>query len=64
MPKQVSKTSTDESSESCVLSLQSFPRDLKKRLKMKAAEREIDLKDLCAEYLEASLERANKGKTE
>jgi hypothetical protein len=39
----------------CVLSLQRFPRDLKKRLKMKAAEREVDLQELCVRYLEAGL---------
>ena len=47
---------TDDSQEWCVLSLQKFPKSLRKRLKMKAAEREIDLKDLCAEYLAASLD--------
>lgn len=45
----------DESQERCVLSLQKFPRDLKKRLKMKAAEKEMDLQELCARYLEAGL---------
>jgi hypothetical protein len=46
----------DDSQETCVLSLQKFPKELRRRLKMKAAEREIDLKDLCAEYLEAGLD--------
>jgi hypothetical protein len=45
----------DDSQERCVLSLQKFPRELKKRLKMKAAEKEIDLQELCAKYLEAGL---------
>jgi hypothetical protein len=45
-----------DSQESCVLSLQRFPKELRKRLKMKAAEREIDMKDLCAEYLAAGLD--------
>jgi hypothetical protein len=39
----------------CVLSLQKFPRELKKKLKMKAAERELDLQELCVKYLEAGL---------
>ena len=39
----------------CVLSLQRFPRELKKRLKMKAAEREVDLQELCVRYLETGL---------
>jgi hypothetical protein len=41
--------------QSCVLSLQKFPRELRRRLKMKAAEREIDLHELCVKYLEAGL---------
>lgn len=45
----------DDSQETCVLSLQKFPKELRRRLKVKAAEREIDLKDLCAEYLETAL---------
>jgi len=45
----------------CVLSLQKFPRELKKRLKMKAAESEIDLQELCVKYLERGL--ANEPKT-
>jgi hypothetical protein len=49
---------TDDSRETCVLSLQKFPKELRKRLKIKAAEREIDLKDLCTEYLESALENA------
>jgi hypothetical protein len=57
----------DDSQEWCVLNLQKFPKELKKRLKMKAAEREIDLKDLCAEYLATGLdedkaERGSKAK--
>lgn len=39
----------------CVLSLQKFPRELKKKLKMKAAEREIDLQELCVRYLETGV---------
>jgi hypothetical protein len=39
----------------CILSLQKFPRELRKKLKMKAAEREIDLHELCVKYLEAGL---------
>jgi plasmid stability protein len=41
----------------CVLSLQKFPKELKKRLKVRAAEREIELQELCAEYLRAGIER-------
>jgi hypothetical protein len=41
----------------CVLSLQNFPRELKKKLKMKAAERETDLQDLCVKYLADGLVR-------
>jgi hypothetical protein len=39
----------------CILSLQKFPKELKKRLKMKALEREVDLQDLCVKYLEMGL---------
>ena len=39
----------------CILSIQKFPRELKKRLKMKALEREIDLQELCVKYLETGL---------
>lgn len=46
---------TENIQKFCVLSLQRFPRDLKKRLKMKALEKEVDLQDLCAKYLEAGL---------
>jgi hypothetical protein len=64
---EVFETVPDDPQEVCVLSLQKFPKSLRKRLKMKAAEREIDLKDLCAEYLAAGLdedkaERASKAK--
>lgn len=45
----------DDSHQLCVLSLQRFPKELKKRLKMKALEKDIDLQDLCAKYLEAGL---------
>jgi hypothetical protein len=48
---------TDDSLARCVLSLQRFPRDLKKRLKMKAAEKEMDLQELCVKYLETALAR-------
>ena len=41
--------------QSCVLSLQKFPRELRRKLKMKAAEREIDLHELCVKYLESGL---------
>lgn len=41
----------------CILSLQKFPRELRKKLKMKAVERDIDLQDLCVKYLEAGLAR-------
>ena len=41
----------------CILSLQKFPRELRKKLKMKAAEREMDLQELCVKYLEAGLAR-------
>jgi hypothetical protein len=41
--------------QSCVLSLQKFPRELRRKLKIKAAEREIDLHELCVKYLEAGL---------
>ena len=46
----------DDSREWGILSLQKFPKELKKRLKMKAIEREIDLQDLCAEYLASALD--------
>ena len=39
----------------CILSLQRFPRELRRKLKMKAAEREMDLHELCVEYLEIGL---------
>jgi hypothetical protein len=45
----------DDSKDLCVLSLQRFPRELKKKLKMKALEKDIDLQELCAKYLEAGL---------
>jgi hypothetical protein len=45
-----------------VLSLQKFPKELKRRLKMKAAEREVDLQDLCAEYLAAALDEDESGR--
>jgi len=41
--------------QTCVMSLQKFPRELRKKLKMKALEREIDLQELCIKYLEAGL---------
>ena len=50
----------DDSQEWCVLSFQRFPRELRKRLKMKAAEKEIDLQELCAKYLEAGLANESK----
>lgn len=50
----VHKAMTDSEGR-CVLSLQRFPRELKKRLKMKALEREVDLQELCIKYLEAGL---------
>jgi hypothetical protein len=43
--------------QSCVLSLQNFPRELRRKLKIKAAEREIDLQTLCVKYLESGLAR-------
>jgi hypothetical protein len=48
---------SDDSKDWCVLSLQRFPKELKKRLKMKALEKELDLQVLCAKYLEAGLAR-------
>ncbi len=45
----------DDPKDWCVLSLQKFPRELKKRLRMKALEKDIDLQVLCAKYLEAGL---------
>jgi hypothetical protein len=45
----------DDSKDLCVLSLQKFPRELKKKLKMKALEKDIELQVLCARYLEAGL---------
>jgi hypothetical protein len=45
----------EDAKDWCVLSLQKFPRDLKKRLRMKALEKDIDLQVLCARYLEAGL---------
>ena len=47
----------NDTQEMCVLSLQKFPKELKKRLKVRAAEREIELQELCAEYLRAGIER-------
>jgi hypothetical protein len=46
---------SDDSKDWCVLSLQKFPRELKKKLRMKALEKDIDLQILCAKYLEAGL---------
>lgn len=46
----------------CVLSLQRFPKELRRRLKIKAAEREVDLQDLCMEYLEAALSKDDSDK--
>jgi hypothetical protein len=43
--------------QTCVMSLQKFPRELRKKLKMKALEREIDLQELCIKYLESGLAR-------
>jgi hypothetical protein len=48
---------SDDSKDWCVLSLQKFPRELKKRLRMKALEKDVDLQVLCAKYLEAGLAR-------
>jgi len=45
----------DDSQEWCALSLQRFPKELRKKLKIKAAEKEIGLQELCAKYLEAGL---------
>jgi hypothetical protein len=45
----------DDSKDWCVLSLQRFPKELKKKLKMKALEKDVDLQVLCAKYLEAGL---------
>ncbi|MGO9865579.1 MAG: hypothetical protein ACLPLR_18375 [Terriglobales bacterium] len=47
----------DDLQEICVLSLQKFPKELKKRLKLRAVERDIELQKLCAEYLRAGIER-------
>jgi plasmid stability protein len=47
----------DDPQDMCVLSLQKFPKELKKRLKVRAVEREIELQELCAEYLRAGIER-------
>jgi hypothetical protein len=41
----------------CVMSLQKFPRELRKKLRMKALEREMDLQELCIRYLEAGLSK-------
>lgn len=46
---------TDDPKQVCILSLQRFPKDLKKRLKMKALEKDIDLQELCMRYLETGL---------
>jgi hypothetical protein len=45
----------DDSKDWCVLSLQRFPKELKKKLKMRALEKDIELQTLCAKYLEAGL---------
>jgi len=45
----------DDSKALCILSLQRFPKELKKRLKMKALEKDIDLQELCTKYLETGL---------
>jgi hypothetical protein len=50
----------DDSKDWCVLSLQRFPKELKKRLKMKALEKDVDLQALCAKYLEAGLANDSK----
>jgi hypothetical protein len=50
----------DDPKDWCVLSLQRFPRDLKKRLRMKAIEKDVDLQVLCAKYLEAGLKDDSK----
>jgi hypothetical protein len=39
------------------LNLQKFPKDLRRRLNMKAKEKEIKLWELCAQYLEDGLKR-------
>ena len=39
------------------LNLQKFPKDLRRRLNMKAKEKEIKLWELCARYLEDGLTR-------
>jgi hypothetical protein len=47
----------------CVLSLQRFSKELKKKLKMKALEKDVDLQVLCSKYLEAGLANDSKPST-
>ena len=53
----------ENSKDWCVLSLQRFPKELKKKLKMKALEKDVDLQELCARYLEAGLANESKPPT-
>jgi hypothetical protein len=47
----------DDHSEPQIIKAENCPKDLKKRLKMKALDREIDLQDLILEYCQQGLER-------
>ena len=46
----------DDSSKG-VLNIRNFPAQLRRRLKIRALEREMDLQDLVKEYLTAALEK-------
>jgi hypothetical protein len=48
-------------SSKCVLNIRTCPTELRRRLKIKAASREIDLQDLVVEYLQFALDRDFKG---
>jgi len=47
----------DDASEPQIIKAENCPKDLKKRLKMKALERDMDLQDLILEYCEKGLEK-------
>ena len=49
-------------SAKCVLNIRNFPAELRKRLKIRAAAREVGLQDLVIEYLQSALERDKKGR--
>jgi hypothetical protein len=47
-----------------VLNIRNFPLELRKKLKMKAIVRELELRDLVIEYLQQGLERDKAHKDE